>query len=157
MTGTCGVLKVAILLGLGVASILPEDLREVAGELGCGEIQGFYDRPGMVEPPFLYGYFPGPKEDSALFWCQEATSGEFRFVSVRAGSSVNSFLWRNYPGGLSVAGRETWDLAEFRYVDAPDEPGPMEETSRPPVQSEYDGVITLLYPLGDRWLFRILH
>lgn len=34
---------------------LPEELREIARQLHCGPVPGFYDRPGIVDPPYLYG------------------------------------------------------------------------------------------------------
>jgi len=32
-------------------------------------IDNFFDRPGMVNAPFVYGWIPGDQE-SAVFWCR---------------------------------------------------------------------------------------
>ncbi len=156
MTATFGMIALNVGLWIALAHNLPSDLREIASDLGCAEVADFYERPGMVEPPYIYGYFSGSKEDSAIFWCQDTSGAGFRLVSVR-GSLISTFSWRNYPGGLSVSDVVDWRLDDFRYIDDRTKAGPAQKSEFAPLRAEYDGVITLFYPLGDRWLYRILH
>ena len=68
----------AVVAGLVTAGALsgqelPLELAALAESLGCEPVPGFFERPGMIDPPFLYGIRPGPREQSAAFWC--ATQG----------------------------------------------------------------------------------
>jgi len=137
---------------------LPQKLRELRTQVGCGPVSGFYDRPGMVEPPYLYGYLPGGKEESAAFWChREGAEKPFVLVLVEKGRVTSTIAWQNYPGGLSLDDSAPLRLSDFRYVDKPEQRGPVDaKTTHPSLRSEYDGVITLFYHHGDRWLYRLL-
>ena len=143
---------------------LPEELRNLAAGIGCKAVPGFYDRLGMVEPPYLYGYLPGDKEESAVFWCyREAESKPYLLVFVgdlgmaREGRITSTIPWQNFPGGLSLYDTRHVPLSEFRYVDDPNEYGPKGKmTEYPPLQDYYDGVITLFYREGDQWLYEII-
>jgi hypothetical protein len=145
-----------ILASMLISVTLPEDLREIASDLGCREVEGFHDRPGMVEPEYLYGYFEGPKEESVVFWCQDVVDGRYRFVAVKEGT-IDSFNWQNFPGGLSMSAKVEWDLSRFRSVEDGVSSGLEGKTVLAPIQAEYDGVITLFYPVNGVWFYRILH
>lgn len=139
---------------------LPQDLRVIRDELGCAAVADFYERPGMVDPPYVYGVFPGDREQSAAFWClRSGAEYEKRFwlVIVESGRVTSKIPWGNPPGGLSVPDAEKMPLFEFRYVEEPERVGPSSESTRhPPLHDEYDGNITLFYREGGRWLFRQL-
>ena len=111
----------------------------------------------MVEPPYLYGLLPGDREDTAAFWCfREGTEKPYLLVFVEKGRVVSSLSWVNYPGGLSRHDKAHLPLSDFRYVDNPEESGPKGVATRySPLRSEYDGVVTLFYREGNRWLYRI--
>ena len=131
---------------------------------GCEAVPGFYDRPGMVEPPYLYGYLPGNKEESAVFWCyREGESKPYLLVFVEGlgmdgeGHITSTIPWQNFPGGLSLYETRQVPLSELRYVDEPSKYGSEGKTTQyAPLQSYYDGVITLFYRDGDRWLYEII-
>lgn len=174
MTGETRILFVLLsaLALMGVASSrgaesdnqLPQELRSLAAELGCGPVPGFYDRPGMVDPPYLYGYLPGEKEESAVFWCyREHEEKPYRLVFVeslgqgREGHVASTAAWRNYPGGLALYEEQKVPLSKFRFLDKPQEYGPEGKTTQyAPVQEYYDGTTTLFYQEGGRWLFLML-
>jgi len=136
---------------------LPEELRALRKQAGCRAIGDFFERPGMVEAPYLYGYLPGNKEDSAAFWCYQPGGEEpYVLVLVQGDRIASTVRQRNYPGGLSLHDSAHVALSEFRYVDNPQEHGPKARTtSHPPLRSEYDGNITLYYRDGERWLFEL--
>ena len=143
-------LRIAVLLSTlalpagAFSQQLPKELAELARDLGCGPVPGFFDRPAMVEPPYLYGYLPGSKEDSAAFWCAREKDSAHLLVLVENGKVSSHFRWINFPGGLSLARDRDFSLSEFQYVDDPTARGPEGGgTKHPPLQSEYDGVITL--------------
>ena len=155
--------KFALTIGVlaaGAPSLqeLPADLRTLADTVGCGPVPGFFERPGMVDPPFLYGVQPGPREESAAFWCATETSPRYRLVVVGQGAVVAVIEWQHYPGGFSLAERADWDVGDFRYVTAPEQYGPRGmRTEFAPLWSEYDGAVTMFYRHEGRWLFRMLH
>ena len=160
---------------------LPQELRNLAVTIGCEAVPGFYDRPGMIDPPYLYGYLPGNKEETAAFWCYRKQAKESYLLvfveglgQARQGRVTSTIPWSAFPGGLSrfdtknvywydsegvrLSDSEHLPLSEFRYVDNPKEHGPEEKTTKyTPVQAEYDGVVVLFYQDGDRWLFKVFH
>ena len=44
---------------------MPEELSAYAVSKGCEEVRDFFTRPGVVNPPYVYGYLEG-KEKAAL-------------------------------------------------------------------------------------------
>src|SRR3990172_4624961 len=160
---------------------LPQELRNLAVTIDCEAVPGFYDRPGMVEPPYLYGYLPGNKEETAAFWCYRKQAKEpYLLVFVeglgqaRQGRVTSTIPWSAFPGGLSrfdtknvywydsegvrLSDSEHLPLSELRYVDKPKEHGPKENTTKyTPVQAEYDGVVVLFYQYCARCFFKLFH
>lgn len=136
----------------------PEELDLVAKQLDCQSVPGFFERPGMVEPPYLYGYLPGLKEESAAFWCYQISGEKFYILAlVNKGKLIGQIKWGNYPGGLSVSKEIHMPLSDFMYVDNAEKKGPCVVTDYGPIQSEYDGVITYFYQYNGKWLYKILH
>lgn len=160
---------------------LPRELRELGKRIGCGPVPGFYDRPGMVDPPYLYGWPPANKEETAVFWCYREREEEPYLLVFAAGlgqgrkGRVNYTIpWDAYPGGLSIFdwpninfyGKEDegpYDpkhvpLDAFVYIDNPKERGPKGKTTKyAPLQESYDGSTTLIYRHEGRWLWLGLH
>src|SRR2546428_12688344 len=58
---------------------MPEELSAYAMSKGCEEVRDFFKRPGMINPPYVYGYLEGRREGSAVLWC-ERREGETRPV-----------------------------------------------------------------------------
>lgn len=139
-------------------SQLPEDLDALASQLNCGPVPEFFARPGMVDPPYMYGHMPGPREDSAVFWCFREEDRSYLLVTMHNGELDSHFSWHNYPGGLSLAEQANWELSDFHFVDDPHKTGPSGVvTQYRPIQDEYDGAITLFYRHEGRWLYRMFH
>src|SRR5438093_13261153 len=92
--------------------VLPETLREDAQRRGCSEITDFYDRPGRIDPAYVFGYLDSKLdqfgETSAVYWCQRPPAAERHLLVVwLADSAVANALkgpralaWRHYPRGL---------------------------------------------------------
>ena len=139
---------------------LPELLRMAAAEKGCAEIDKFFDRPGLVDPPFVLGYLPGDRESSAAFWCARPI-GQEKYLLVIVGKSnkcPSEISWQNYPGGLSVIRDTKMALSSFFYRDNVREKGPAAAYTRGPVlRSEYDGTGEYFYCYEGRWLVRQSH
>jgi len=145
---------------------LPRELRELAQKIGCRPVPGFYDKPGHVDPPYFYGWPPKKrKEETAAFWCyRKDESKPYLLVFVEGlgdgweGRISSSIPWNSHPRGLSLWDSEHVPLSDFRYLDNPEERGPLGKTTTyAPLQDYYDGVSILFYKEGDRWLYRILH
>jgi hypothetical protein len=164
-------------------SLLPPELSALADEAGCRPIADFLDRPGMVQPSYLYGYAPGAgvlpeaeEEKAAVFWCRSGPGdgSAYRLVFGRKKHPSHGFSlaesrallpcpavieWPssrgNPPGGLSIATAVSEPLDTFTYADEMETHGPGDEhTTHPPLQSRYDGAGWDFYCHDGRWLVR---
>jgi len=137
---------------------LPSDLAAIATSIGCGPVPGFFDRPGRIDPPYIYGYRPGDRENSAAFWCYRQQDQTHLLVFVREGRAVARIPWSSLPGGLTLADEARLDLSQFRYVDDPQARGPSNVTTDyRPLVSECDGVSYTFYEYRGRWLVWFRH
>lgn len=152
----------------GEVKIMPEELLEVASRHNCVQITDFYeDRPGPVDPVYVYGYVPGEKWDSAVFWCKNPQAREFPYTLVFFFRKSDHELtrcpdridWKNPPGGLSVYLEKDTRLAEeFVYIKDPKRKVPKKATMRTNgIMSYYDGVEELFYCYKGEWLVRQRH
>ena len=122
----------------------------------------------MIDPPYVYGYLDGEKENSAIYWCENKDQQETKyFLSIylkfestenQMNGCTNKIGWGNYPGGLSYDDGFIRNLDDFVYMDNPSE--------RPPkgiaienrvIKSEYDGVSTFFYCHEGKWLVSQFH
>jgi hypothetical protein len=144
--------------------LLPEELLNLARQSGYVPIADFYkDRPD-VEPPFVYGYLPGPKEDSAAFWCQKTKNKETKYFLVFLFKNRNHELcncpdiieWQNYPGGLSIYKDTNATLDRFVYITDPKRKVPKNvKLTNNAVRSYYDGLEEIFYCYKGEWLVRM--
>jgi hypothetical protein len=151
----------------GQIGSLPEELREVALKSGCSEVKRFFDRPGMVNPPYVYGYLPGPKENSAAFWCEKKENDKEIFLlnfffkgEIPEEYICSQSIQRKtgYPGGLSVYKDRDTTLEFFHYLNDPKRKPPAnEKLTHNGILSEYDGVGLLFYCYKGEWIVRITH
>jgi hypothetical protein len=146
--------------------IMPRELVEFAKQNGCGQLDDFFDRPEMVGPPYAYGYLPGPKERSAVLWCEARDRGKrqvFLLVMLRTPEQQSfeeakcprRIEWLGgYPGGLDISSGEE-SLERFVYLDSPKRAGPKGERSRGrAIRSAFEGTSSVLYCHKGRWLLR---
>lgn len=139
--------------------IMPQDLVDLAHAKGCDQINTFYDRPGMVNPPFVYGWLTGDPENSAAFWCKKTKESERPYIlmlktrdSKELAGCPATIEWWNPPGGLSIETRPNLSLANLRYVSAPQKHGPMTVIPKARViVSYYDGLSDIFYCHEGRW------
>jgi len=145
---------------------LPKELLEIAKRNGSKEVTGFYDRPGMINPPYVYGYLPCDKENSAAFWCQRQQKGKkiyYLMIMVKGNKCgplgcPEKIEWHNYPKGLSVYKEMNTTLEHFYYVKDPKrKPPENEKLKHNAILSEYDGVEELFYCYEGEWVVRIRH
>ena len=150
--------------------VLPQTLREDARHRGCSEIADFYDRPGRIDPAYVFGYLDSTLdqfgEKSAVYWCQRPPAAERYLLVVWLSDSAvaNGFkcprtiAWRNYPGGLRVSRHERLALSAFSYQEDPKRHGPSDAvTDGPLIESEYDGVGARFFCHAGTWLVQQLH
>src|SRR2546425_13335776 len=84
---------------------MPEELSAYAMSKGCEEVRDFFKRPGMINPPYVYGYLEGRREGSAVLWCERRERGRPRFSLVgmfrgKAGARCPPGLeWGRYSRG----------------------------------------------------------
>src|SRR5947207_9312945 len=60
--------------------VMPRELVDFAHANGCAPIDSFFERPGMVNPPYVYGWLSGDQENSAVFWCKKAEKNEKPYI-----------------------------------------------------------------------------
>lgn len=156
-------LLVSMPAAFGSNLVMPKDLVEFANRNSCTQIHHFYDRPGMVNPPYVYGYLQGSAEASAVLWCRKKRPDEkpYELLIISRRPAMNAdcpakIAWWNYPGGLSLDRRTKQSLAYFHYVNNPNEQGPANtQTTGTTIVSDYDGVSVRFYCHSGRWLYRI--
>ena len=140
---------------------MPEELSAYAMSKGCEEVRDFFKRPGMVNPPYVYGYLEGRREGSAVLWCErrEGESRRFRLIVMSRGKTEPRcplmLEWQGYPGGLSIFSDRRTTLDGFVYVNDPRRrPPPKVRLTENAILSEYDGVQNLLYCYRGEWVVR---
>jgi len=63
----------------------------------------------MIDPPYVYGFFPGEQENSAVFWCKkEHATPKYQLVLASRKTFFDDWNYEiiikteNYPRGLSI-------------------------------------------------------
>lgn len=135
---------------------LPQELRVVARQQGCDEVKDFYDRPGLLHPPFVFGIDAAAEQMSAAFWCQGEDRRTFMLVLIRSDGRKTPLPWSNFPGGLSLTSPQDFDLSEFRLVQHRDSAGPrVKLRGVRAIRSYYDGMTELFVEYRGRWWVRM--
>jgi len=154
-------MAVGFLVSTGcAASSLPRDVRSAVEQYGCVEVPDFFDRPGMVEPPYVYGFAVGKQKDSFAFWCRVEPTGKFRLYAIAKSASLGCDALivesDNYPGGLSVVPAGKMTLNDFKDV-ATGKKGPASVPKAPVLKSAYDGAEDYFYCHEGRWFRQFRH
>ena len=146
--------------------IMPKDLVDIAEQNGCEQISNFFERPGQVDPPYVYGYLPGDPENSAVFWCKKkpgvSTDKPYLLLFASLGSTTplecpSQIEWWNPPAGLSIYRAGDLSLEDFHYIENPKKSGPKKTLARGPVVlSSYDGLEEYFYCYNKKWLYKML-
>ena len=145
--------------------VMPQELIQFARAKNCSQIDDFFARPGMINPPYVYGYAPGDEEDSAVFWCQRQTEGKRQYVlqfmykkKAPDPRCADHIVWPNPPRGLSLVKSDRLTSDYFVYLDdrktSPPKGIPLTGTA---VLSTYDGVSAWFYCHQGKWLVRQTH
>jgi len=142
---------------------VPRELVDYARSQGCAPVEDFYERPGMVNPPYVYGFAAGEPEDSAAFWCRKPEMSEKPYLLLlkvkdpsRLSGCPGRIEWWNYPKGLSIETRPSLKLSDFHFVGEPKRVGPMATISNARViVGEYDGVEDVFVCHQGAWLFML--
>lgn len=144
---------------------LPAELKQIAKTQKCDIISEFYNRTGMVQPPYIYGVNKGLKANSAIFWCKNNSSKNIyklvlverdkSYVRFKISKSCSPLEKKGLPGGLSIR-RKKIDLSKFFYYPKFDSKGPEGTVITQVVKSAYDGEGYLLYCYEGKWLFRTI-
>lgn len=149
------------------APLIPEELHEFAKENGCSPIEDFYEDTWNVGHPYVYGYLPGPKEESAVLWCRGLEEGKeklfllFMFENTQheLAKCPHKIEWKySYPPlGLSVYNNQETDLGEFVYLADRQRKGPEDKMTNNAILNGDDGGSNLFYCYEGEWLVRSRH
>jgi hypothetical protein len=174
-TFTIGFLLLSLIVPVSWSDtlVMPRELVDFAHFSGCTPINNFFERPGKINPPFLYGAVEG-LSDSAAFWCKKAEKSDSAYTLIFAvrgrggltladpkqlsGCAPVIEYW-NGPAGLSVEMRRNLELRYFQYVDMPKETAPkiLVPKARTIMSDNGDGVVSNFYCYQGRWLVNIQH
>jgi len=158
---------IASVMAQGTASadalVMPRELVDYARSQGCAPIEDFYERPGMVNPPYVYGFAGGEPEDSAALWCRKTEKSDKPYLLLLKVSDPKKLdgcpariEWWNPPKGLSVETRASLKLSDFHFAAEPKRAGPMTTISNARViVGEYDGVEDVFVCHQGAWLFML--
>ncbi len=144
--------------------VMPQELVEHVQAHGCRPVADFYTRPGVVGQPFVYGYVPGPQEESAAYWCERGSREHpaFRLMLMfkddrhELARCPRHIEWGDRIGGLSIQDDDTITLDGFVPLD--------HRASRPPtgthlrhsaIRSEYEGAGVVFYCHEGWWFVRM--
>jgi hypothetical protein len=157
--------------------VMPRELVDFARANGCSPIDDFFERPGMINPPYVYGWISGAAEDSAVFWCKKAGKSDkpynlmftvrdtaTRTLKVPAPKQLSGcpaiIEYWNGPAGLSVETRSKLELRQFHRVTdpRPQSGGPTEvvANARVIVNDNGDGLTELFYCFRGQWLINLM-
>lgn len=146
--------------------ILPEELLAYANNNGCNQVNDFFKRPGIVNPPYIYRNPLEPEQYSAALWCQIGSDNDRKYFLLVKTSDKNQewskcpakIEWPRYPGGLSLYNEKPISLKDFVFLSDPRKKGPENaRLEKDGIMSEYDGVEELLYCYKGDWLIRRRH
>ena len=140
--------------------VMPRELVDFAHANACTPIDDIFERPGMVNPPFVYGWLPGNPADSAAFWCRktEKSAKPYKLVfkvydPKQMAECPTTIEWSNAKG-LSIEIRAKLDLSDFHSV-VDKRPGPKVVVPTAKVLvNEYDGVSDVFYCYGAQWYWK---
>lgn len=141
--------------------VMPRELVDYARSQGCAPVQGFYERFGMINPPYVYGFAGGEPEDSAALWCRKTEKSDKPFLLLLKVSDPRMLAgcparieWSSYPKGLSIETLPSLMLSDFHFVANPKQTGPATTISNATViVNEYDGVENVFVCHQGIWLF----
>jgi hypothetical protein len=141
---------------------MPRELVDEARRQGCEQVPDFFERPGFLEPPYAYGYAPGPAEASVVFWCQRGEGPQRKFwlvIKTTAGTGgptcPNKIEWPYKPGGVTIERGAKIDPEEFRYVSNPTRR--VDKAARfalAGIRTAYDGSSFTFYCSNGEWVVR---
>lgn len=155
------VLVLATSLACSAAS-LPLDVRAAADNFHCEEIAEFAERPGMLDPPYIYGYVGDKKSESVVFWCRDKkVPRRFKLVVHTRNPAFQCppvIETNSYPGGLSLFSDESLSLSLFSYVASGKKASSVPQRPRGKfIRSHYDGAEDIYYCSDGQWLHLFRH
>ncbi len=141
--------------------VMPRELVDFAHANGCTPIDDFFELPGMVNPPFVYGWLPGDPADSAAFWCKKTEKSDKPYKLIfkvrdpkQMAGCPTTIDWWNPPHGLSIETRKNLALSDLTLVTEPKKSGPKSVVANAKVLvNEYDGVGNVFYCYQGQWFF----
>ena len=148
------------------ALLMPRELVQVAAENDCVQVAGFYDRPGIMKPAFVYGQIGAVAESVAAFWCERAQKSDatdFRLIVIAASASAETsrcaavLEWWNYPGGLSIESLARFGADGYRNMADHEVSEIVSNGNMNVLVGEYDGVTSVFVCDEGGWKYRIYH
>ena len=145
---------------------MPELLVSFAAKHQCEQIDDYYNRPGPVLAPFVFGVAKGSSEKSAAFWCKRKKD-DGSYVSVLMFMLVDKnwtihksgeLEWINGASGLSLYSIEEPFMGFQKLKDIHQANMPKDKSFEGRgVSSSYDGTEETFVMHNGEWWVRQLH
>ena len=146
--------------------VMPKDLVQYAENNDCVQLSEFFNRPGALNPPYVYGYLKGSEADSGALWCKKTKADNKPYLlliytndsSKAQLTCSNQIEWWNPPGGLSIHRETSLGLSSFSKLSDPHQTGPRNQRLvHNVITSSYDGVSVLFYCHQGEWFYKMSH
>jgi len=145
---------------IGQQSYFPILVFQWATARGCAAIPEWYNQEDIFDPPYVMGWLPGNREESAAYWCvSKNNSRKVRLIFEGESKCPKEIEWdSNRLLGLSVV-NERLPLEWFTYWDDPKQrKGPTKVATRGPIVYAGDsGAGLYFYCYREKWLVRVVH
>ena len=144
---------------------MPRDLRQVARDVGCAPVVGFFERDGQIEPDYINAHDGRPSTDGSsrsAIWCKSKSDKSFWLVFVTNGQPLQRdgcapiLKWSEKPKGLTIHAQKLpfRSLHQLSNNIALTDVG---ETSYAPISDTYDGSGYAFYCHQKKWFVAPLH
>jgi hypothetical protein len=155
-----------------VSPYLPDELKKLAEKLGCEHKFDWdiYSECMFKEnPPYAYGYLPGKKEDSAVFWCTKDKNKKYMFKKYsiviyhkkkkpKDYNCPDIIHSKNRPSPLSVYNDSGETLEFFVNMSNPKKKLPKDtKLINNVIKSSTEDTAELFYCYNGEWVVRVLH
>ncbi|MDH5654183.1 MAG: hypothetical protein OEZ39_20190 [Gammaproteobacteria bacterium] len=154
--------------GKGYSSkYVPYDILLDMKKNNCSPIEEFFSRPGMVNAPFVYGYYTktlvehlSPSDLSVIYWCKDNESVKYKLYQiVLEDIDVNSVCEKQIlveeflPGGLTIEYGKV-NIKDFKYTLTKKIITINKKYTGNILVSNYDGLETRMICLDGKWIYR---
>jgi hypothetical protein len=145
---------------LAQATFFPTKVGQWAQARGCADITEWYVTEDLLDPPYVMGWLPGGRDQSAVYVCiSKSDKNNVKLVFEGDTTCPKEIEWPgNWLPGISIV-HERRPLERFTYWDkGRRRSGPAKMTTRGPyIYAGHDGTGYYFYCHDGKWLAGFVH